>query len=156
MKVKELISLMLVFVLALTMTFTLSGCKTNNDLTIDSYRFGKNGEDDIIIIKFHFKNNTGYETSMDDEYIISLYQNNVALDEYDYGYFADSEDSQTDEDNLDLEYNEESRYKYIRDGGEYYPEMAFYLEDTNTDVEIIIEPFASLFSKERTEIIKLK
>ena len=148
MKVKKLVSVMLVFVLTLTMIFTFCGCKTNNDLTIDSYRLCKDkNNDDIIIIKFHFVNNTGFTTSMSGEYYLEVFQGDIELEEY-FPYESESDiDLQND-------YNDYSRR--IKDGGEYYPEMAFYLEDTNTDVEIIIEPYASLFSKERTEIIKLK
>lgn len=153
MKIKKLLSFVLVFVLILTCTFALSGCKSaNEDLQIDSHRVHKVSDDKyVIVIKFHFKNNTGYETSLTDEYSISLYQDNIALDEYYIEYY----DEEKDEPIADFEYKEESEWKYIRDGGEYYPEMAFYLEDAVSDVEVEILP-NSLFGKSTTKIIKLK
>lgn len=156
MTFKKLASFVLVFVLILTCIVSLSGCTSNkSELEIDSYRLVKDGEEDVIIIKFHFKNETGYETCMDDEYIVGLYQNNIALDEYYGEYYADYEDSNVSQNFLDFDYKEDSRYKYIRDGREYYPELAFYLEDTQTDIEVEIESY-SMFDKKVTKVINIE
>lgn len=156
MKLKKLVSFVLVFVLVLTCTVALSGCDfKKTELQIDSYRLEKVGEDDIIIIKFNFKNNTGYETCLDDEYDVKLYQTDVSLD----GYYGDCgigyEEWKKYPESPDFEFNEESSCKYIRDGGEYNPELAFYLEDTETDIEVIMETYRG-FGKKTTKIINLE
>lgn len=150
MKVKKLIALMLVFVMSLTFVFTLSGCEfSNTALKIESYRLCKDeNNEDIIIVKFHFKNNMGYATNMDDEFDVELYQNDIALEEYYPEYNEDGSYV------VDLKYNHDDQYKRIKDGGEFYPEKAFCLTDDETDVEVVIGSYF-IMKREKTEIIEL-
>ncbi len=114
------------------------------EIEIDSYRLCESKEgDDIIIIKYLIKNEGKEPTALIYEGDFYVYQNGVSLTEY--------VEKLPKECNYDLE----DQYKNIKGGVEYYAEIAYCLEETNSDVEVEVNDYG-LFDGKKEKVFELK
>ena len=115
------------------------------EIGIESYRLCKDQYgDDVIIIKYRFKNNREEPTALFYEGDFYVYQNGISLSEC------------TDELPREYDYDPNDQHRNIKHGIEYYAEIAYYLEYPDKDVEVEVLPYPyGLFPDENNKIVKV-
>ena len=117
---------------------------TKADIEIDSYRLCQDADGkDVVIVKYLLKNEGVEPTSLINESTISVYQNGVQLTEC------------YDELPKECDYDLEDQMKYIKGGKTYYAEIAYFLENTDDDVEVEVLDYG-LFDGKKHKIFTIQ
>ena len=125
-----------------------SGIDTKADIEIDSYRICKDKDgNEAIIIRYLLKNKGKEPTSLLYEGDFNVYQNGVGLTEV----YEDEEGIPKD-----WKYDTEDQYKNVKDGVEYYAEIAYWLEDSKNDVEVEVYDYSFFGGKKKEKVFKIK
>ena len=117
----------------------------NAEIEIVDYRLceGKDGED-IIIVKYLLKNNGKDPTALGYEGNFYAYQEGIGL--------VECYEELPKECNYDLD----DQYKNIKGGVEYYAEIAYVLEFSDKDVEILVEDYGDFSDRKKEKVFQLQ
>ena len=117
---------------------------TKADIEIDSYRLCQDADGkDVVIVKYLLKNEGSEPTSLFNESEICVYQNGVQLTEC------------YDELPNECDYDLEDQMKYIKGGKTYDAEIAYFLENTDDDVEVEVLDYG-LFDGKKHKIFTIQ
>lgn len=116
----------------------------NYIININSCRLAKDYEGkEIVIVNYNFKNKSEESTSFNLAINDKVYQNDVGLNKC---YVADDSANYTDE----------NQKKDIKKGANLTVEVAYYLNDKETDIEVECSELISLENKKVTKTLSIK
>ncbi len=116
----------------------------NYSIEIMSCRLAEDYEGDpVVIVKYNFTNNADNATSFYIAFEDSVYQNGVGLNE---AYVLDDS----------ANYNADNRTKDIKKGSSLEVEVAYELNDTETDIEVEVKELISFNDSVITKTFSIK
>lgn len=116
----------------------------NYTVDIASCRIAKDYEGKpVVIVKYNFTNNSDKEEAFDYTFDENVYQNGVGLNE---AYVLDDS----------ANYNDDNQTKKIKKGTTLEVEVAYKLNDTETDIEVEVKELFSFNNDKITKTFSIK